>query len=826
MPITTDFTVSSEGTTSSVSLSQLNGVIRSIDVGGTNAQVSATYTITLANNITLSDGDLLALDLPSNASVTIVGGNFSLDGNSNQRGLFVYSGKVTVDNLTLTNMKAVGGNGGRGAGGGAGLGGGLFVASAGVVILDNVSFSSDAAKGGNGGNGGLAGGSGVLGGGGGLGGNGGGSGGPGGGAGGGGVGVGADGGDGGNANAGKAGIIPGAAAGGPAFTVPGGASGGGGGGSGTSAGGGGGVNGGVGGAHSGGTGGVGGFGGGGGNAPNGGQGGVGGFGGGGGAGSDGAGGSGSFGGGGASSFNGNNSPAAGGFGAGSGGKSGNSAIPRSFGGGGGGLAAGGDIFVQQGGTLTIEGGTLGAATLTAGTAGSAGGGSSGSTAGGVGSAFGGALFIQGTQTVTFAPAATKTLTISDVITDQSANTGTGHGTVTVDGGGTVVLQANNTYTGGTNIRGGTRLELTATGVAGSSTGTGSTKTITFVSGQTGTLQVDGTTMPTNTIAAFASNDHLDLRGLAFVSGATATYNSGTLTVVSGGVTKTLSLSSPAQTTFVVVSDGAGGTPGSDISLGSPPTLSNVASSAPFTEEGGAVTLSGAVSVTDAGSTLASATVSISGGTFANDQDVLAAAGNGTITASYDSTNERLILSGTDTLANYQTVLDSVTFGAGENPTDFGSHVTRTVTWVVNDGISASTAATTTVSITNVNDAPTLGGVASSAHFIEGGGAVTLSGSASVTDPDNLDLVNATVSVTGGSFVGDGDVLAATAVGSVTVSYDSANERLVLSGSDTLAHYQSVLDSVTFNAGRIRPTSARTRPAPSPGYSTTARARPT
>jgi hypothetical protein len=233
-----------------------------------------------------------------------------------------------------------------------------------------------------------------------------------------------------------------------------------------------------------------------------------------------------------------------------------------------------------------------------------------------------------------------------------------------------------------------------------------------------------------------------------------------------------------------------------------PTLNNVATSAHFTEEGGAVTLSNAVSVTDPDNLdLAGATVSITGGAFTGD--VLSATGTGSVTASYDSVNERLILSGSDTLANYQSVLDSVTFSAGENPTDFGSKPTRLVTWVLNDGSASnnlSTAATTTVSITNVNDAPTLTGVASSANFTEEGAAVTLSGSASVTDPDNLDLANATVSITGGTFVGDADVLAATAIGGVTVSYDSANERLILFGSDTLAHYQNVLDSVTFSAG--------------------------
>ena len=65
------------------------------------------------------------------------------------------SGNVTVQNLTITEALAGGGDGGSGiaaGGGGAGLGGGLFVGAAATVGLNNVNFSKDVAAGGNGGN--------------------------------------------------------------------------------------------------------------------------------------------------------------------------------------------------------------------------------------------------------------------------------------------------------------------------------------------------------------------------------------------------------------------------------------------------------------------------------------------------------------------------------------------------------------------------------------------------------------------------------------------------------------------------------------------------
>ena len=60
----------------------------------------------------------MAINLPAGSTLTIQGTNGSggaavqtIDGGGTERGLFVYSGDVTVENLTLENMLAQGGNG-------------------------------------------------------------------------------------------------------------------------------------------------------------------------------------------------------------------------------------------------------------------------------------------------------------------------------------------------------------------------------------------------------------------------------------------------------------------------------------------------------------------------------------------------------------------------------------------------------------------------------------------------------------------------------------------------------------------------------------------
>ena len=56
-----------------------------------------------------------------------------------------------------------------------------------------------------------------------------------------------------------------------------------------------------------------------------------------------------------------------------------------------------------------------------------------------GQAFGSDIFIQGSQSISFSPASGSTLNIGDVIADQAGSGGSGLGSLSLLGGGTVVL---------------------------------------------------------------------------------------------------------------------------------------------------------------------------------------------------------------------------------------------------------------------------------------------------------------------------------------------------------------------------------------------------
>ena len=236
----------------------------------------------------------------------------------------------------------------------------------------------------------------------------------------------------------------------------------------------------------------------------------------------------------------------------------------------------------------------------------------------------------------------------------------------------------------------------------------------------------------------------------------------------------------------------------------------VAATASYSENAAPVTLSPAATVSDVDNqTLQSATVSISSGLLTGDVLAATTAGTG-ITASYNAASGVLTLTGNDTLAHYQQVLDSVTYAStSDNPTNFGTDTSRTISWVVNDGtLNNSTIQTTALSITGTDDAPVLT-VAASASYSENAAPVTLSSAAAVSDVDNQTLAFASVSISSGLFTGD--VLAATTAGTgITANYNAATGVLTLTGNDTLAHYQQVLDSVTYVSTSDNPTNFGTQ----------------
>ncbi len=112
----------------------------------------------------------------------------------------------------------------------------------------------------------------------------------------------------------------------------------------------------------------------------------------------------------------------------------------------------------------------------------------------------------------------------------------------------------------------------------------------------------------------------------------------------------------------------------------------------------------------------------------------------------------------------------------------------------------------TLGVAAVNDAPALTLGPGPSGYTEGDGPAAIDPALSITDVDSSTLVSATVRIASGYQIGV-DILAATAVGALSVSWDSSTGTLTISGSGTLAEYQSVLRSVTFTNNSDDPSTA-------------------
>jgi hypothetical protein len=195
-------------------------------------------------------------------------------------------------------------------------------------------------------------------------------------------------------------------------------------------------------------------------------------------------------------------------------------------------------------------------------------------------------------------------------------------------------------------------------------------------------------------------------------------------------------------------------------------------------------------------TLAGATVQITGN-YQNGQDVLSFANTANITGSFDAASGKMTLTGTDTLANYQAALRAIKYqNTSQNPNTSA----RTLTFQVNDGAAAnnlSNAPTRGITVVSVNDAPTLTGLEGTAlAYNQNTGPAAVTSAIVVSDVDSANLTGATVSVSAG-YVNGQDTLSFTNQLGITGSFNATTGVLTLTGTTTLANYQTALRAVQF-----------------------------
>jgi VCBS repeat-containing protein len=225
-----------------------------------------------------------------------------------------------------------------------------------------------------------------------------------------------------------------------------------------------------------------------------------------------------------------------------------------------------------------------------------------------------------------------------------------------------------------------------------------------------------------------------------------------------------------------------------------PVVGSTGSALAYTENQVATAVDPGLTVGDVDNTnLASATVSITTG-FVSGQDTLAFTDQNGIAGSWNSSTGVLTLSGSSTLANYQTALRSVTY---VNTSDDPSTTTRTVSFVANDGTDSSAAATRNITLSAVNDAP-VATITAVSYAVTEQTALTLKNTGlSISDPDaGAGTLTVTLSVTEGTLTvtagGSGAVVSNSGTASVTITgtVTQINNLLGADATSTLSYIDS------------------------------------
>ena len=332
----------------------------------------------------------------------------------------------------------------------------------------------------------------------------------------------------------------------------------------------------------------------------------------------------------------------------------------------------------------------------------------------------------------------------------------------------------------------------------------------------------------------AGEDVLEFVGATTTGNITGSFDpvSGTLTLQSAGSTATLAQfqaalrlvkysnasfnpTSAVRTVSYQVSDG---TLSSNVMTSlitvvpanNAPTVSGTSVLA-YTEKGAAQVINPSIVVADVDNALVSATVRISANNSAT-QDFLGFVGDattGNITGSFSGGFLTLISpGGTATVAQFQAALRRVTYvNTSANP----STLPRSVTYQVSDGTILSTAVTSTINITAVNDAPTLVG-ASTLIYTPNQVATAVNKTVVVADADNTTLSSATVRISS-NYVAAEDRLGfvgTTTTGNIVGSFNAATGTMTLTSvgaTATIAQFMAAIRLVTYQNISATPTNA-------------------
>lgn len=226
-----------------------------------------------------------------------------------------------------------------------------------------------------------------------------------------------------------------------------------------------------------------------------------------------------------------------------------------------------------------------------------------------------------------------------------------------------------------------------------------------------------------------------------------------------------------------------------------PVLANIEGAALDYIDGDPSTpVSAAITISDVDDAyLEGAEISITSNYISGEDKLEFSTANG-IFGSWNGTSGILTLSGTAATADYQSALHSVTY---DNINPDPNTSTRSISIEVDDGTDTSNSLARDITVTSANDAPILSVMESGAiNYNAGDGAVSLTSTLEVSDGDNINLDSAIIEIRANYYINE-DSLGFTDQLGISGSWDNTSGKLLLTGTTTIANYQTALRSVIY-----------------------------
>jgi len=233
----------------------------------------------------------------------------------------------------------------------------------------------------------------------------------------------------------------------------------------------------------------------------------------------------------------------------------------------------------------------------------------------------------------------------------------------------------------------------------------------------------------------------------------------------------------------------------------PPSIS--VGNATFTEQT-PLSIDASSTISDGdGDNISGMTISLDAATDTDEKIVLANRNSGDvvngITITY-TTDSLITLSGSTTASNYQELLRELQY---QNNSD-EPVASRTITVSANDAQGGSGSDTATITLNDVNDAP-IATAGATLNYTENDIATVIDNTITLSDVDDTQIAGATISISN-NFV-SGDTLGFTNQNEITGSYNSSTGVLTLSGTTSIANYQTALRSIAYSSSSDNPTNA-------------------